>query len=55
MEKHLHVFRAQPHNWSVVRAMVSAKIPPHVHEEYNTPIYPTYFTNVMDFYLNAMP
>lgn len=39
MEKHLHVFRTQPHDWSVVRAMVSARIPPHVHGE-NTPILP---------------
>lgn len=34
MEKHLHVFRAQPPNWSVVRALVSVRIPLHVHGEY---------------------
>lgn len=41
MEKHLYVLCAQPHNWSVVCALVSDRIPPHVHGEY-TPIAYTY-------------
>lgn len=39
MEKHLHVFRTQPPNWSVVCALVSVRIPPHVHREYITDPY----------------